>query len=146
RWQPEDLSDGLRIAGDEIVAPNPPGAASLQLLTPKAHYFLNSTFANMPRQRKNQGAPLLDMHPDDAGERGLADGQPVAITCDGAEIKAVLRLTDSILSGVVVLEGKWWDQPEETAAVSNLLSKSAWSRAGQPAYNDIFVQVKPSVR
>ena len=144
RWQPEDLADDLRIAGDEIVAPKPPRPTSLQLLTPKAHYFLNSTFANMPRQRKNQGSPLLDMHPNDARERELANCQPVAITCDGVEINAVLRLTDSILPGVVVLEGKWWDQPKETAAVSNLLSKSAWSRAGQPAYNDLFVQVKPS--
>jgi anaerobic selenocysteine-containing dehydrogenase len=140
--QPEELKASLRIASDEIVAPNPPRAdALLQLLTPKSHYFLNSIFANMPRQRKDQGSPFLDMHPDNAKERGLSDRQPVAVTCDRAKFNAVLRLTDSILPGVVALEGKWWDQPEHTAAVSNLLSKATWSPAGQPAFNDTFVRV-----
>ena len=144
-WQPEHLAAGLRLAGDDIVAPNPPGAELLRLLTPKSHYFLNSTFANMPRQRNAQGSPFLDMHPDDATVRGLEDHQTVAITRDRAEIRAVLRLTDAIVPGIVALEGKWWDRPKDTAAVSNLLSKSALSRAGQPAYNDTFVQVSGSV-
>jgi anaerobic selenocysteine-containing dehydrogenase len=140
-WQPEDLEGGLRIASDEILAPSPPRTGRLQLLTPKSHYFLNSTFANMPRQRKGQGSPFLDMHPEDAAERELVDQQPVSITSERARINAVLRLTDSILPGVVALEGKWWSQPKHTAAVSNLVSISAWSPVGQPAYNDTFVQV-----
>ena len=100
----------------------------------------------MPRQRKAQGNPALDMHPTDAAERGLEDGQPIAITHDRAEIEATLRLTDSIRPGVVALEGKWWNQPEHTAAVANVLSRSAWSRSGQPAYNDTFVQVVSRAR
>jgi anaerobic selenocysteine-containing dehydrogenase len=140
-WQPEALEAGLRIASDEILAPNPPRLETLQLLTPKSHYFMNSTFANMPRQRKDQGSPFLDMHPEDAAERGLRNHQSVSITCERARIKALLRLTDSILPGVVALEGKWWSHPEYSAAVSNLLSISTWSRAGQPGYNDTFVQV-----
>ena len=77
----------------------------------------------------------------DPGAELFADGQPIAITHDRAEVEATLRLTDSICRGVVSLEGKWWGQPDQTAAVTNLLSRSAWSRAGQPAYNDTFVQV-----
>ena len=86
------------------------------------------------------------MHPSDAQERDLVDGQPIAIIHDRAEIEVILRLTDSIRPGVIALEGKWWSQPEETAAVANDLAKSAWSRAGQPAYNDIFVQVVSRAR
>ena len=38
---------------EEIPQPvEPPTAGHLQLLTPKSHYFLNSSFANMSRQRK----------------------------------------------------------------------------------------------
>ena len=54
---------------------------------------------------------------------------------------ALLRLTDAICEGVVSLEGKWWSEPAEEGAVANLLSAPRWSPGGQPAYNDIFVQV-----
>jgi anaerobic selenocysteine-containing dehydrogenase len=116
----------------------------LQLLTPKAHYFLNSTFANMPRQRKAQGFPALEMHPTDAAKRKLSDGQPIGITNDRAKVDALLRITDAVRPGVVSLEGKWWDRPTETSAVANTLSDSRLTPAGQPAYNDTFVRVIPT--
>jgi anaerobic selenocysteine-containing dehydrogenase len=141
RMQLEDFTPGLRLVNPDIFARQPQREGTLKLLTPKSHYFLNSIFANMPRQRKDQGGPYLDMHPDDAEERDIVDQQAVMIFTDRAKIKATLRLTDAILPGVVALEGKWWDQPEDTAAVSNLLSKPIWSPAGQPAFNDTFVQV-----
>jgi len=146
RPQLKALGADLRIAGEEVVAPAPQPANTLQLLTPKAHNFMNSTFANMPRQRKAQGAPALEMHPSDASARDLVDGQPVAIIHDRAEIEATLRSTKSIRPGVIALEGKWWSHPQDTAAVANVLAKSAWSRAGQPAYNDIFVHVVSRAR
>jgi anaerobic selenocysteine-containing dehydrogenase len=113
----------------------------LQLLTPKSHYFLNSSFANMPRQRKAQGVPTLEMNPVDAASRGLQDGQQVSIKNDLGEVHTELLVTDSIGSGVVALAGKWWSFPEQTGAVANLLVDSAFSPGGQPAYNDTFVNV-----
>jgi hypothetical protein len=57
------------------------------------------------------------------------------------EIPATLRTTDAVIDGVVSLAGKWWSQPEDQGAVSNMLSPSAWSPGGQPAFNEIFVEV-----
>lgn len=121
---------------------SPPDA--LQLLTPKAHYFLNSSFANMPRQRRAMGEPTLQMSPGDAEERGLVDGQPVRVANDRGEVVARLEVTDAVRPGVVALPGKWWDRPGETGAVTNRLTASSWSPAGQPAYNDVFVGVEPA--
>ena len=112
-----------------------------RLLTPKSHWFLNSSFANMARQRRSMGGPKLEMHPDDAGACGLVDGQTVAIRNAQGEVRAQLHVTDAVRTGVVALEGKWWSQPEETGAVANLLTASLWSAGGQPAYNDTFVAV-----
>jgi anaerobic selenocysteine-containing dehydrogenase len=115
----------------------------LRLLTPKAHYFLNSTFGNMPRQRKQQGSPMLEMNAADAGRLGLSDGEPVFAQNEKGTIGAELSLTDGIVEGTVVLEGKWWwAPPAETASVANRLSRGRWTDAGQPAYNDIFVTVR----
>ena len=129
----------LRFVSEAL---EPVAADGLRLLTPKSHYFLNSSFANMPRQRKAQGQPILEMNPSDAAERGLIDGQPIVLRNERGEIRAALAVTDVISAGAVALAGRWWSEPTETAAVTNLLSTSSWSPGGQPAYNDTFVEVE----
>jgi len=113
----------------------------LRMLTPKGHFFMNTSFANMARQRKAMKTPILEMHPDDAAERNLADGQKVTISNHQGTITTQLHITDAIRPDVVALPGKWWSQPDETGAVANTLAPSAYSPGGQPAYNDIFVNV-----
>ncbi len=137
----------LRLAGGlpGPDAPRLPGEVpqgSLRLLTTKGHYLLNSTFANMPRQSKQQGAPLLEMNPADAERLGLAEGVRVAARNGQGEIVASLRVTDGVVPGCVVVEGKrWWSSSPEGDAVTNRLAPARWSPLGQPAYNDTFVEV-----
>lgn len=138
---PPKLDTGrLRLAG-EIPVPEEPRDGALRLLTPKAHFFLNSSFANMPRQRHGEGRPTLAMAPSDAAARGLADGARVVLRNERGAIPATLHVTDAMLPGVVALPGKWWSTAGEEGAVANLLSPSSWSPWGQPAYNDTFVVV-----
>ena len=138
----ESSSKKLSLTG-QALAPSPNSSPEmLQLLTPKSHYFLNSSFANMPRQRKGQGKPMLEMNPDDAAIRGLSDGQQIVLKNELGELHTALRVTDSVCLGVVALPGKWWSRPAQTGAVGNLLTPSAWSPGGQPAYNDTFVHVE----
>jgi len=136
-----ESTEGLRVGGFSMNPPPPP-RGMLQLLTPKAHYFMNSSFANMERQRRGMRRPNLDMHPDDAAERGLSDGERIAIRNTGGEIHAWVQVTDRVRPGVVALPGKWWSRPAETGAVGNLLTPAVWSAGGQPAYNDTFVEVR----
>ena len=58
------------------------------------------------------------------------------------DIRATLAVTDVIRAGAVALAGQWWSEPVETGATANLLSPSAWSPGGQPAYNDTFIDVE----
>lgn len=125
------------------IAGNPPPVPSLptgwlRLLTPKGHHFLNSTFANMPAQRQATGDPTLEVHPDDAEERGLRDGGRATVRNTLGVVEAAVRVTDDVPRGVVVLPGKWWSAD---SAVTNVLAGPLWSPSGQPAYNDLFVQV-----
>ena len=112
-----------------------------RLLTPKAHYFLNSSFANMPRQRHAQGRPMLAINSGDARARGLTDNQEVLVKNQQGALRAWLHVTEDVSRGVVALPGKWWSVPAETGAVGNLLTPSSWSPGGQPAFNDTFVEV-----
>jgi anaerobic selenocysteine-containing dehydrogenase len=130
----------LSIAGEVPLPMAAPAPDMLQLLTPKSHYFLNSSFANMARQRAAMKRPSLEMNVADAMRRGLVDGQEVEIGNERAALHAWIRITEDICPGVVALAGKWWGDTKG-GAVANLLTASAWSPGGQPAYNDTFVRV-----
>lgn len=136
-----DPARRVRISGDVPLPPEPPDAGMLQLLTPKSHHFMNSSFANMPRQRTAMRRPTLEMHPLDADARGVIDGMRVDLRNARGQLRVSVRVTGDVHQGVVVLPGKWWSFPEESGALANLLTPSAWSPGGQPAYNDTFVEV-----
>lgn len=132
----------LRLTGEPIAAPPVSEPGKLQLLTPKSHYFLNSTFANMARHRRSQGEPAIELHPDEARARGLADGDAVVVRGERASLRLALRVNAGVRRGLAVLQGKWWGWPEETAAPMNRLSPSRWSPQGQPAYNETYVTIE----
>ena len=119
-------------------------AGKLQVLNPRSHYFLNSTFANMARQQKSQGRATVVMNTSDAAARALADGAMVVLRGGSARIEAILRVSDALRAGILSLEGKWWDWDDPSAAAMNRLTPSAWSPAGQPAYNETYVTVEPA--
>jgi len=132
----------LTVAGRMEPPASTTDPDELRLLTPKAHFFLNSSFANMARQRDAQGPPLLEMNTADASSRDLADGQRIVIKNAQGSLHATLGVTDGICAGAVSLSGKWWGAPAETAALTNNLTPSSWLPSGQPAYNDTFVLVE----
>ena len=138
--RPELRPGSLRLSG--ITAGDAPAPGNrLQLLTPKSHYFLNSSYVNLARQRRGMDRPTLEMNAADAEARGLGDGDRVAVRNEQGEVTAWLRVATSIRQGVVSLTGKWWSHPTETGAVANFLTPSSWAPGGQPAYNDTFVDV-----
>jgi len=138
--RPELRPGSLRLSG--ITAGDAPAPGDrLQLLTPKSHYFLNSSYVNLARQRRGMDRPTLEINAADAEARGLADGDRVAVRNEQGEVTVWLRVGTSIRQGVVSLTGKWWSHPTETGAVANFLTPSSWTPGGQPAYNDTFVDV-----
>lgn len=112
----------------------------LQLLTPKPHHFLNSTFANMERQRRAMGGPMVYVHPDDAVRLGLKDGCYVEVRNDRGQVNAQLEVSDEVIPGVATLPGKWWSQ-DVGGAGPNGLTPASWTPGGEPAYNDTFVTI-----
>ena len=85
-------------AGDAELARRYP----LMLLTAKsALYFLNSSYANLPRHLKAESEPHLDLHSGDATPRGIADGDQVRVLNDRGEVELRARVGNHIRSGVV---------------------------------------------
>src|SRR5919198_4084063 len=87
-------------AGDPDLAVRYP----LALLTAKsALHFLNSSYANLPRHLKAERQPLLDIHPDDAEARDIADGVLVRVFNDRGSLKLRARVGDRVRAGVVAI-------------------------------------------
>ena len=57
------------------------------------------------------------------------------------QVTAWVDVGTTVRPGVVSLAGRWWGQPAEVSALTNLLTPSAWTPGGQPAYNDAYVDV-----
>jgi anaerobic selenocysteine-containing dehydrogenase len=67
----------------------------------------NSWMHNSPRLMKGRDRCLLLMHPADAGERGLLDGEHVRVRSRAGEVEAALHVTDEMRPGVVSLPHGW---------------------------------------
>jgi anaerobic selenocysteine-containing dehydrogenase len=129
------------VADEELAARYP-----LALLTPKTHFFLNSTFANQPRQHRAQPVPFVVVHPQDATARGIADGAMVRVFNDRGECHLEARVSDDAPPGVVVAPASWWmhDHAREVGAqVTTSQRLTVLGRA--PTFNDTRVEVAPAV-
>ncbi len=80
-------------------------AHPFRMTTSPAHNFLNSTFAETPTSLAKEIRPELLIHPDDAAELGIEDGERIEIGNHRGELvlHAVLRAGQK--RGVVVSEG-----------------------------------------
>jgi anaerobic selenocysteine-containing dehydrogenase len=80
----------------------------LAFISPPARNFLNSSFANLPRFREQEGEPTLELHATDAAARGIADGDYVRLFNDRGSMRLKADVNDKPRPGVVVARSIWW--------------------------------------
>lgn len=92
----------------ELFADEVSGRAGLRLIHKRDAWMHNSWMANLDRMhRGGRTTNPLSMHPDDAAERGLADGDPVTVSNGYGEVDAVLEFDDDLMPGVVSMVHGW---------------------------------------
>ncbi len=83
----------------------------LRLITKRDAWMHNTWFANVARMKRGgRTTNPLSMHPDDAAERGLADGAAVVVTSAHGQIEAVLEHDPDLMRGVVAMVHGWGHQ------------------------------------
>ncbi len=114
----------------------------LQLLTPPATPFLNSTFVNVDTLRKAAGERTLEIHPADATARGIADGQTVSVFNARGRFRAKAVVAETVKPGVVVTLGLWWRKFTDDGANCNATTSTATTDMGGGAtFFDNLVEV-----
>ncbi|MCB0191709.1 MAG: molybdopterin-dependent oxidoreductase [Anaerolineae bacterium] len=116
----------------------------LMLLTAKsALHFLNSSYANLPRHLKAEGAPHLDLHMDDAVPRDIRDGDQVRVYNDRGEVKLRARVGNRIRTGVVSMPSGWWASLSPGGSSANALTADGLSDLGGGGdFHDTLVEVE----
>jgi anaerobic selenocysteine-containing dehydrogenase len=115
----------------------------LALITPAAHAFLNSSFANLPKQLRQERAPFVEINPSDAAARNISDGDRVrAFNARGAcELRAVV--TERAREGVVVSPSVWWNKLSPGGAnVNQLTSQTLTDMGGGATFYDALVEIE----
>ncbi|TFV71071.1 molybdopterin oxidoreductase family protein [Blastococcus sp. CT_GayMR19] len=116
----------------------------LNLISPKSHAYLNSSAGDQAHQKRVQGEPTVAIHPRDAEDRGLVDGQYVRVHNDRGAFVVLARVTDEVAPGVVMSQmGAWPKNTKENATV-NAVTPFVFADLGNaPTFSDTRVEVSP---
>jgi anaerobic selenocysteine-containing dehydrogenase len=129
----------------ESVASNPELAARypLAMISPPVRNFLNSTFVNVASLRQVETEPHLELHPQDAGWRGIVAGDMVRIFNDRGSFVVRARVTDKVRPGLVVGLSIWWKKLTSDGKNANEVTSQRLTDMGHaPTFYDCLVQVE----
>jgi len=115
----------------------------LAMISPPARHFLNSSFVNVKSLRAIEGAPIVEMHADDAVPRGIRNGATVRVFNDRGEYRCRAEVTARARPGVVNGLGVWWRKFGVDGTNVNELTHQRLTDIGRaPAFYDCLVQVE----
>ena len=114
----------------------------LALISPPAHEFLNSSFVNVASLRRSAGRPTLEIHADDAHDRGIAEGMHVSIFNDRGTFTAEAVITDRVRPGVVSAPSVWWPKLTDGTNANHTTSQAVTDIGGGATFYDNMVDVR----
>jgi len=132
------------IPQNESPQTNPKLAARypLNMLSPKSHAFLNSSYGNLDAQLHHAGEQMVMISPSDAQARGIADGDAIRVFNDRGAFEAVAKVNDDARPGVVVAPLGYWAKHSRNGRTVNAINPPAFADYGSaPTFSDTLVEV-----
>jgi len=116
---PVEEGPGLPDDGVSLEVPKPleartaddwDGAEEYPLVFMQKHskWRIHSQWANVPWLREINTEPQLDIHPKDARQRGIDDGDYVRVHNDRGSVVVQAKYNDGIRPGLVNTDQGWW--------------------------------------
>ncbi len=117
-------------------------AFPLALISPASSKTISSMLGQLDKKPAS-----LELHPDDAAARGIADGDPVRVWNALGEVRCAARLSRDLKPGVVLLPKGLWSHHTTNGATSNALCPDTETDfAGGACFNDARVEVEGVAR
>jgi anaerobic selenocysteine-containing dehydrogenase len=121
------------------TAPELAARYPLRLLTLKRHQSINSSYGRLPILARAEPDPSLEIHPDDAAARGIANGSTVRVWNDRGAVTYRATVTDHVKPGVVAVPFGHWITGGGSA---NALTSDRLGDVGNgPTFCDALVEV-----
>ena len=118
-------------------------AHPFRLATSPSRSFLNSTFSETPSSRAREGSPSVLMHPADAAQVGVADGDSVTLGNDRGETTLTVRIFDGLRRGVLIAESIHPNHAHRGGrGINTLTAADAVAPYGGAAFHDNKVWVR----
>jgi len=113
----------------------------LRLLTAPGYFQAHTAYAGVDFLRRREGPPYCVLHPDEAARRGLAEGAQVRLFNDRGRVGLVLKVSDEVLPGVVLVPGQRPDG-ETVSGTVNMLCSDRYTDMGDGAtYQSTFLDI-----
>jgi anaerobic selenocysteine-containing dehydrogenase len=124
------------------TAPDLAARYPLQLISPPANSFLNSTFSHQETFLRSERQPFIFINPEDADSRSIGDGEMVRVWNDRGECRLVARVSTRIKPGVACALSTWWNKlsPGHTN-VNQTVSQALTDIGGGATFYDNLVEV-----
>jgi len=114
----------------------------LTLISPATSKTVNSTMGQYALPKL-----YVEIAPEDARARGIADGDEVLVYNDLGEVVCRARVTDRVRSGVVLIpKGAWRRSSPSNATATALCPDHVSAVGGGACYNDARVQIRHNVQ
>jgi anaerobic selenocysteine-containing dehydrogenase len=124
------VADGLPRLPLPLADPRPANGR-LRLLSPASPWLLNDSFANDAKVAKRIGRATVALHPDDAAERGLAEGDEAVVGNETGRLALQVVLSDALPRGVAYSPKGRWPKSEPARANVNALNPGEAADMGQ---------------
>jgi anaerobic selenocysteine-containing dehydrogenase len=137
-------ADGLPRVPLPLADPRPSGGR-LRLLSPASPWLLNDSFANDDKIAARIGRATIALHPDDAAERGLAEGDEAEVRNDTGRVQLRVLLSEAVPRGVAYSpKGRWPKQEPGRANVNSLNPGESADMGRSTAVHGVEITVDPS--
>jgi len=114
----------------------------LQLISGKTLHYLNSSYGHVERHRKREGTLFVEVHADDARERGLHDDELVDVSNEFGTVTAVCRISDRVRPGVAWMPfGGLIDAAGNKRSVNSVTPEEPTDWGGGSGIYDAFVNI-----
>lgn len=122
-----------------------PAQGALRLLTPAHAWLLNTSFGNVGKICTRMGDASIALHPLDAEERHLAEGEAALVHNSCGRLTLTVALSDELPRGVALAHKGRWLTTEPRHANVNVLNPGSKSDMGEStAVHSVEVRVVPA--
>jgi len=116
-----------------------------RLATSPARSFLNTSFTETASSRTREGRPTVLIHPDDAAEAGIAEGDLVTLGNDRGSVQVHAKPFAGLRRGVVVVESIWPNAAFVGGkGINTLVGADPIPPFGGAAFHDTKVWLRPA--